>query len=395
MQRARCPRSGGYNLTVKRLATVLLFAIAAPLSAQSSLQFYGFATAREIFVKAQPSWSTGGFGRFDVGADNSNDKAWVFVGNAQLGLDWTPSTWFLLHADGIARKQQTGTVGDQFGLIQAFMDFRTQQVFRLRIGQFWLPTSRENIDPLWTSPYTITYSAWNSWMGQEVRPIGADLQISPSFYFSLGGTAFIGNDTMGTGLAAHGWTFGSRLSAYNEVIAAAPATTRPFGTDLDHKIGDSERIRLQMPERAMIQYTRVDNRSTIGSGGKPPNDPWHTHFDLVSASAGENTPTTLAGEWARGETTVGFPGGTFTLPFDTVYLLLSQKNGTDRWTARAEQFRAGKNKGHAYTIAWMRDTNKTLRTGVEYAYVTGDQSTAPDPKTGGSTITVELRYRFQ
>ena len=123
------------------------------------------------------------------------------------------------------------------------MDFRTEKLLRLRVGHFWLPTSRENIDPLWTSPYTITYSAWNSWMGQEVRPLGADLQISPSFYFSLGGTAFVGNDTMGTGLAAHGWTFGNRLSAYNEVIAAAPDTTRPFGTDIDHKIGDSERIR--------------------------------------------------------------------------------------------------------------------------------------------------------
>ena len=376
---------------MKRIVPALLCTIAASVSAQS-LQFHGFVTAREIYVKAQPSWTTGGFGRFDVGAANADDHRYVNIDVAQLGLDWTPWSWFLVHADGVARKEQSGTIGKHAGLVQAFIDLHTDHL-RLRAGNFWLPTSRENIEPLWTSPYTITFSALNTWIGEEVRPIGADLQYSPNFYITLGGTAFRGNDTMGTELSARGWTFGNRLSVYDEVIAAVPDSTRPIGPEIDHRIGDSERIRLQLPERAMIQFARVDNRSQL-LFRRPPDEPWRTKFNLISADAGANSPTTLAAEWIYGTTTIGFPGGSFQLHFDTAYALLSHKSGMDRWTARIERFKAGREHGHAYTIAWLRETSPHIRSGIEYVRATGNHPLAPEPRTGGSTITIELRYRF-
>lgn len=376
---------------MKRIVLLVLCTIAASASAQS-IQFHGFLTAREIYVKAQPSWAVGGFGRFDVGAANSDDHRYVNVDVAQLGMDWTPWSWFLVHADGVARREQRGTVGKRYGLVQAFIDLHTEHL-RLRAGNFWLPTSRENIEPLWTSPYTITYSALNTWIGEEVRPVGADVQFSPNFYITLGGTAFRGNDTMGTELASRGWTFGNRLSAYDEVIAAVPDTTRPVGPDIDHRFGDSERLRLQLPERAMIQFARVDNRSQL-LFRNPPDELWRTKFNVISGDAGANTPTTIAAEWAYGTTAVGFPGGSFQLHFDTAYALLSHKSGMDRWTARIERFKAGKEHGHAYTIAWLRETSPHVRSGIEYVRATGNQPHAPDPRTGGSTITIELRYRF-
>ena len=376
---------------MKRIVPALLCTIAASVSAQS-LQFHGFLTAREIYVKAQPSWTTGGFGRFDVGAANADDHRYVNIDVAQLGVDWTPWSWFLVHADGLARKEQSGTIGKHFGLVQAFVDLHTEHL-RLRAGNFWLPTSRENVEPLWTSPYTITFSALNTWIGQEVRPIGADLQFSPNFYITLGGTAFRGNDTMGSALAARGWTFGNRLSVYNEVIADVPDTTRPIGPEIDHRLGDSERLRLQLPERAMIQFARVDNRSEL-LFRTPPDQPWRTKFNVISGDAGAGSPTTLAAEWLYGTTTIGFPGGSFQLRFDTAYALLSHKSGMDRWTARVERFKAGREHGHAYTIAWLRETSPHVRSGIEYVRATGNQPLAPEPRTGGSTITIELRYRF-
>ena len=44
---------------MKQIVPAILCTIAASLSAQS-LQFHGFVSAREIYVKAQPSWATGG-----------------------------------------------------------------------------------------------------------------------------------------------------------------------------------------------------------------------------------------------------------------------------------------------------------------------------------------------
>src|ERR1700692_813510 len=195
----------------------LLLRVATAAGAQSSLQFHGYLAAREIYVNAQPGWLQDGVGRFDVGAASPDDHHLVNVDSAQLGLDWTPSSWFLFHGDGVARHEQSGSGGKRAGIVQAYLEIHNPH-WLLRAGEFWLPTSRENTDPLWTSKYTITYSALNSWIAQEVRPNGAARQYPATFCVTLGPTAFRGNDTMGTDLAARGWTLGNYLSTYDEKI---------------------------------------------------------------------------------------------------------------------------------------------------------------------------------
>jgi hypothetical protein len=396
---------------MRTVVAILAFAISLPAWGQtSSFQLHGFLTGREIRVDSQPSWSSGGFGRFDVGADTVNGRRTVNVDIAQLGFDWTPWSWLTLHADGLGRKEQSGTIGRRAGIVQAYLDLNLfTGKFRLRAGSFWLPTSRENVDPLWNSRYTITYSALNTWIGEEVRPLGVDLQLSPTDYLTLGGTAFRGNDTMGTELAARGWAFGNRLSVYNEHIAVAPPpeTTRPIGHDLDGKNGYSERIRVQLPERALLQVAHIDNRATLVPQVYELT-PWRTQFNVVGATVGVTSPTTLAAEWAHGSTEVGFTGGTYKMDFDTAYVLLSQKSGPSRWTARLDRFStrshirtvddASREHGRGITVAWLADVGKGVRAGLEYCRVTGDHPGAAavgfDPRTGGTTITAELRYGF-
>lgn len=391
----------------------ILFSLFAPaaLAQTSSFVFHGFLSAREISVKSQPSWTTGGIGRFDVGAKSADDRHHVNVDVAQLGLDWTPAGWLTLHADGLARREPSGTRGRSAGIVQAYAD-TGNDVIRLRAGLFWLPTSRENTERMWTSPYTITYSALNTWIAQEVRPVGLDLQWTPNFYLILGVTAFRGNDTMGTELANRGWTFGNRLSVYDEGLPqpGTSATTRPIGRDLDGKNGYAGRVRVQLPERAMLQVTHLDNRAELAPQlhGQVP---WLTKFNVVSAQAGTSSPTTIAAEWMGGWTELAFPGGTFKMDFDTEYVLLSHKSGADRWTVRAERFftrdhdrpplasDASREHGHAFTIAWLRDVNKNLRGGLEFVRANGDRPGAAlfyglDPRASGSTLTIELRYGF-
>ena len=353
---------------------ILLAAAVVPLRAQP-FQVHGFLTGRTMRADSdQATWVDGGFGRFE----DSNGAI------AQIGFDYTPTRWLLLHTDGIARTSKIAGGGQEAGLLQAYVDLFNEQ-WRLRAGSFWLPTSRENIDPLWTSRYSLTYSALNTWIGQEVRPIGVDLQYSPSFYVTLGATAFGGNDTMGTLLAARGWTLGNRLTTYNEVLPAPPDTSRPFGPDLDSKIGYAGRIRVQLPERAMLQVTHVDNRAVLDPG-EVPDVPWLTKYDTIGTTIGIMSPTTFAAEWAKGDTTVGFPGGTFTLNFDTVYALVSHKSGANRLTARVEQYSTDFEDGRAVTAAWLRDFSDRLRAGVEYTRASGDNP--------GSAWMVELRFAF-
>src|SRR6266852_2493871 len=104
-----------YNLFMQRTIAAIVWMIAATASAQSSLRLYGFLSLRETYVKAQPSWTQGGFGRFDVGAESSDDHRFVNVDAGQIGVDWTPTTWLLIHGDGLARKEQSGTKGRRAG----------------------------------------------------------------------------------------------------------------------------------------------------------------------------------------------------------------------------------------------------------------------------------------
>lgn len=400
---------------MRKTGAVLLWMIATSalttgaVAQTSSFQLHGFITAREIYVKAPPSWIDGGFGRFDVGANNTGDHRVLNLDVAQLGMDWTPTRWLALHADGVARKEPSGTKGSRGGLVQAYAEVHSER-WRLRAGSFWLPTSRENVDPLWNSRYTITYSALNTWIGEEVRPLGADLQFSPNFYLTLGATAFRGNDTMGTELADRGWTFGNRLSVYNENLPQPPPdtdTTRPIGKDLDHRNGYSERIRVQLPERAVLQVTHIDNRAELIPSIYN-QTPWHTQFNVVGGDLGSRGKATVAAEWASGWTEVGFPGGSYKMDFETGYVLLSYKPRADRWSVRFDEFStrshirsaddSSHENGHAVTVAWLRDAGQHMRLGLEYARVKGDRPGAvlagSDPRTGGSTITFEVRYAF-
>lgn len=395
---------------MRRFIAIVLSLVALPAVAQtSSLQFHGFLTARGTRVKAQPSWTEGGAGRFDVGAASPDVQRTVSSGVAQLGIDWTPAQWLAFHVDGLARHEPSGTIGSRGGLVQAYVDLYNDH-WALRAGSFWLPTSRENVDPLWNSRYTITDSALNSWIGQEVRPLGVDLQYSPNFYVTFGATAFRGNDTMGTELAARGWTFGNRVSVYNEGIALPEdgERTKPFWHDLDGRNGYSGRIRIQLPERALLQLARIDNRTQLAPGYVNGQTPWRTRFDVIGGTLGTNGPTTLAAEWASGRTSVGFPGGSFTMNFETAYLLISRKQGAERWSVRGDRFSTrnhlhrandgSREHGTAVTVAWLHDVSKQLRAGAEYARVKGDRpgvaSGGFDPRTGGSTVTLELRYGF-
>jgi hypothetical protein len=381
------------------------FALAA--NAQT-FRLLGYLAGREIYVKAPPPWTRGGFGPFDVGADSTGDYVSRNQALAQIGAEWTPTPWLTAHAQAIARTEPSGTPGKRFGFVEAYADLHTER-WRLRAGEFFLPTSRENTDPLWTSPYTITWSALNTWMGQEVRPIGADLQFSPNFYITVGATAFHDSDTMGTLPAGRGWALGNRLTVYDELVAVPEpqGTTKPFGPDLDGKWGFSERVRLTLPERALLQVTHLDNRAELVD--RRGQTPWLTKIDHVGAQLGTTGPSTLAAEWMSGETTVGFPGGTFTMDFDTVYLLGSYKMQHERLSVRVERFStrdharaepdASREDGHAITAAWFHEPNDRTRFGVELAKVSGNRpgvpgSTLVDVSKSGTMITAEVRYKF-
>jgi hypothetical protein len=406
-----------------KLPLVLISVLALPAVAQSNFNLHGFTTARTSYVTGQPSWTTGGFGRLDAGADGVDKSATRTIEIANIGADWTPTSWLTVHAQGIARHEPAGTRGRKTGVTEAFLDLHNEH-WQLRAGEFFLPTSRENHDMLWASPYTISFSALNAWIGQEFRPLGVDLQWKPNFYFSAGATAFRGNDTLGAQIAWRGWTIGNRLSVYNELLPLPPLFSigKPgqfvdqrdgstaFGRDLDGRTGWAARVRAQLPERALVQFTRVDNRGDreLYRGEYS----WQTRFNIVGAQIGNDDATTLIGEYSWGSTGMGeeiYLDRPFVqMDFDTAYVLVSRKSGKVRTSARYDYFKneerdfsKGENNdehGSSWTIAAFYEPNPHTRTGIEFTQVTGRRIAAEQSgfsgNTDGHSLTLELRYRF-
>lgn len=406
-------------------ALVVITLFATPLAAQSPFRLTGVASARAAYATGQPSWLNGGFGRLDVGASAPRENHSDFLGTLQLGADWTPAQWFDVHISGLARRDPDGARGKRAGVIEAYVDLRAGEV-QLRAGEFFLPTSRENKEELWTSPYTMTLSAWNSWIAQEVRPIGLDLEwkhLGSSLGTTLAATAFKGNDSMGSLLAWRGWTVGNRLSVHDEVLPLPPLFslrdprmfganqrsdgTLPIGRDLDGRIGYSARIRVSLPERGMLQLARVDNRGDrqLHRGEYS----WATTFNVISGELGNRDATVIAAEYGYGNTGMGFaPDARVQMSYYAGYVLLSRKEGRMRYSARFDKFatddrdhsiaETNTEHGRSWTLAVFYEPNEHLRTGLELVNVTGARLAAEqsgfDPNMDARTLMAEMRYRF-
>jgi hypothetical protein len=379
---------------VRRLAIALLLFAATAKAETFTLD--GFFTARHVHASGPNTWLNGGTGRLPA-SDTEH------FGIAQVGASWTPSLHFGLHAQGIARSQPAGYGGRQAGLVEAYADAHFGGL-TLRGGQFFLGTSRENVDLLWNSPYTINYSALNSWIGEEFRPLGVDATYKINM-LTIGGTAFRDNDTMGTLLAWRGWDIGSRLTVYDETLPLTPPPqfifqmhgTRPFEKDLDGHTGYSERVRYGAPDKAIIQLTHVDNRGDRARYGAEYS--WATRFTIASAQVGNVDTTALAAEYMWGKTAMGFrPRPVVEADVAAGYVLLSHVYGKNRFSARYDIFNmidrahavpdTYDEHGRSWTLTWLHDLTTHLRAGAEYTQVTGHREDPFD----GRAVTLDIRY---
>src|SRR5262249_2946235 len=225
----------------------------------------------------------------------------------------------------------------------------------------------------------------NTWIGEELRPVGSELQwqhLGSSAVVTVAGGAFCCNDTMGTLLAWRGWSMGNRLTTYNEVLPLPPLFslssrtgftdqmdgTKPFGSDLDNRVGWSGRARISVPERAMLQYTHVDNR---GDREEYRNEySWQTKFNLLGGDIHGQHGTTLAAEYGWGTTGMGSRGHAgVQMTYSAAYALLSQSFGRNRLTARIDAFgtedkdhsrvaETNTESGRAWTIAYFYEPAK-------------------------------------
>ena len=414
----------------KPLRAALACALAAlgPACAAGELELHGVGAVRGLEVESRPAWIDGGFGRLTEG-EGASAFAALARAEAQLGLDWAPSPLLLLRLHATARSEPGAAGGERGGLTQAFLQYRPELrpdlALRLRAGLQFSETSRENTDALWQSPYTLTFSALNSWIGEELRPLGLDaaLQLGEPgrSRVELAGMAFGGADTAGALLAWRGWAMGTRLSVVGETLPLPPlptlapgeafgeqlrAGTRPID-ELDGRIGWQARARWSRSGIGLVQAGWTDTRGDRGLHDG--QYAWATRFASAGAEARLGS-LELVAEGLVGETGMGLPTAAHVdLRIRAAYALVSwtRTGGALRLTARYDVFRDEDRDGTAepngesgwgVTTAAFWMPRRWLRLGVEYLYLEGARPAAAfsgtPPDAGAERAQLELRARF-
>ena len=428
-------------MTIRRGLLLLLLGgavSAVPAPGAEAPRLIGFVRVSAGSIDAAPTFLDGGFGKLVDGGSPTEDNADAFLGEARLALDWELGAGWGLFVHGVARQDaESRDSSSGSGLLEAFAERRfgdgEWNEWTLRAGQFFLPASRENVGSLWTSPYTLTLSAMNSWIAEEIRPIGFDLAYARTFAsdhrLHLAGTVFGGNDTSGTLLAWRGFSFHDRPTPTSRFVPLPPFEgfeeqfpkqsgegTKAFGSDLDGRPGFAGRARWNAPDnRAVVQVTAFLNQGDRDIHGQ--EYAWETDFRWLSVETALPAGLRLLGEWGTGISLMGFapPGqrseAVVDIRFDTFYLLLTREWGALRTTVRYDDFRVrdrdstvladnrddGREEGRAWTLALMLPMSEHWRAGVELLDLEADRPAARragSPPLDGDSLRAELRYAF-
>src|SRR5439155_23891523 len=144
-------------------------------------------------------------------------------------------------------------------------------------GLIWAPISLEYSGPDWHVTDTITPSAINSWIGEEVRPLAVELKADLSLgSHKLSATAalFAANDTAGALLTFRGWALHDRktLIGYRQPLPPLselfeyyqPPFTHPLldvGPGFAKRPGYYLKLAWSPPVPVRLELFRYDNRA--------------------------------------------------------------------------------------------------------------------------------------
>jgi len=249
-------------------------------------------------------WLDGGQGKTRFGGDRQDGRRLTgaigevsAVGLGQFGSAF--SGYLHLRFD---REQDV-----PIDIVESFLAYRPVSTsawrFNAKAGAFFPPVSLENVGMAWQSPYTITWSAINSWVGEEVRALGGEVSAEHRYLggnLEFGGSLYFGNDPTGTILSKRGWAFHDRVTPLFDTIPK-PAQTPGQGQageievvrEIDNRPGYYLFARANDEDfGTQFLFTFYDNNAddAATSGGQ---EAWFTRF----YSAGVNYAVPLPGAW--------------------------------------------------------------------------------------------------
>jgi hypothetical protein len=383
----------------------------------------GLIDLRVAAADGETSWLDGGFGKTRYGGDGGT-RAHAAVADA--ALLWTPRfSWALSGVVDVEYQPEDEHAAD---LVEAYLRFRPAPTSAWRasgrLGVFYPPISLEHDDKGWQVSRTITPSAINSWVGEEVKVVGAEASLSHAS--DAGGEAgltaavFGYNDTSGTLLTFRGWALDDARTGVFSAFAL-PALSSFAGRrqadetyptrEIDDRGGWYVRADWRASAPFALNALYYDNRGNKTGVTSSLQWAWATRFLNLGLSLDVDPQTQLLAQAMSGRTLMGYPTGDgiwFDVDFDAAYVLLSRSFGPSALTGRVDWFRTrdrtleqvdnNDEHGWAATLAWRRDLTPHARLFVEALHVTSDRPSrlydAIEPRQGQTLVQSALRLSF-
>jgi len=306
----------------------------------------GYVDLRFSNNSAERAAIDGGLGKTRYGGNGSDGNSFhlaeaALYGNAQLTED------LLVFAD-IRYEPSQRTAVD---LLESYIRYRPLSMSRWRwsvkAGAFFPPVSEENTAPGWTSPWTLTPSAINSWVGEELRIIGAEAKVEwrgDSDRLEAVAALYGWNDPAGVALADGGWILTDRITGLFDRLRLPNAVAFPGHTaswrepfaEIDNKPGYYAGLSWKHEDWGRLDLLYYDNEADPSAYDH--EYAWHTKFFSAGVQTNIGDVVVLS-QMMTGSTEIRpEEDDSYTTDFQAAYLLLGYRFGEWRVAVRGDVF---------------------------------------------------------
>lgn len=349
--------------------------------------FDGYGDLRLAVPSNEMSYLDGGLGKVRYGAKDDSPGLHLseVVLQARAQFSGALSSVIVLRSDP--------EHGPAIDLLEGYVRYRPVSTNRWRwsvkAGAFFPAISLENTEIGWTSYWTLTPSAINAWIGDELRTIGGEARLEwrgDERTLGLAGAVFGFNDPAGVLIAHRGWTFNDRPTGLLERTREADAVAIAFGepipyqaylfSEIDRRAGWYAQAFWDERGLGRIDLMRYDNRGR-DDVEKDDQFAWETTFWSGGLRAQHDAFTILAQALSGYTSIEPFADFEIETTFKSAYVLIGWETDEIRLAARADLFQTRtetpfgpsnmSEDGHAVVFAatwlandWIRLTGEFL-----------------------------------
>lgn len=393
--------------------------------AQESSDLSGYVDVRAALADGQSSFLNGDYGKARYGGDSEGDA----VGRleiAEAAAIWHPR--FSQNVGAIVHLQYQPGADHAIDVIESYLALKTDPGSQWRvsgkIGVFYPQISLEHDEFGWQTYHTITPSAINTWIGEEIKVAGVEGTLRQSFMggeLSYTGAAYYGDDAAGTIIAFRGWALHDQEATVFGVFPIpdnAPMRKALFDPqddfsksmiEIDGRVGYYGGVKFEGDDGfslSAFHFDNAGNRMALDGGQWG----WETRFTNFGASFNPTPETRVLAQFLTGETKSGWymPQVVIDVDFSSFYLLGAWDVGDYELAARYDDFQvedqsfvflSDENEtGSAITLALGRQLSPNLTARLELMRIDSDRPQRVDaglPAEDQQTVfQSSLKYDF-